>query len=221
MGEQANTKVLIIGATGNFGGSVLRELNERGGYELSALVRPGGSPLEYDELRIVEGDATNRDDLLRATHEIDVLVYGYNVPYDKWGRNLVLAARTLAEVASQRGIMIVYPGNVYGLDPGQPGPIDESGLLRAPTKKGKLRNEIELILHESTQNGASLLIVRAGDFFGPNSANTWFSFMTQKALTGGPLITPEPSDVKHTWAYLPDLSRSIVDLIGSRKKLVC
>ena len=59
-----------------------------------------------------------------------------------------------------------------------------------------------------------MIIVRAGDFFGPGAANNWFSQGLIKA--GQPVksvMYPGKPGLGHQWAYLPDVAETMVQLI--------
>jgi len=59
-----------------------------------------------------------------------------------------------------------------------------------------------------------VLIVRAGDFFGPKAGNNWFSQGLVKA--GQPVRAvsqPGSPGVGHQWSYLPDVARTMVELL--------
>lgn len=201
-------KVLVVGARGGFGGAVLRDLRNHQEFQVSAMVRSKRG--DFDEtVPVVLGDATNRADLFHATEGIDVLVYGVNFPYQEWGDRLVPAVSVLAEVAAERKLRVVFPGNVYGLDPAFSEPRTEDAPRRAVTEKGRLRNRIEDILVASVARGAKLLVVRAGDFFGPGAQQTWFRQMTKGSRAGAALLDPQPSPALHAWAYLPDLAKAV------------
>jgi nucleoside-diphosphate-sugar epimerase len=72
----------------------------------------------------------------------------------------------------------------------------------------------------ASKNGARVLIVRAGDFFGPKAANNWFS---QGLVKPGKPITvvsyPGRQGVGHQWSYLPDVARTMVELLTRRHSL--
>lgn len=206
------TKVLVIGARGSFGGALLRNLVGRDEFDVSALVRPT-SPFEEKGVRRIDGDATDRQSLMQATRGVDVIVYGLNVPYSRWAKELVPAARTLVEVAAERKARVVYPGNVYGLGPDFDEPLNEECRRNAPTEKGRIRNEVEEILRGGVHHGARLLIVRAGDFFGPHADSSWFAYMARNADGKGAVSNPETAPVPHCWAFLPDLAESVVRLL--------
>ncbi len=178
---RARPRVLAIGASGSFGGAVTRELAARG-CDVSAMVRPGGRAVNIDGVSTVAGDALSLDDLRRATEGAEIIVYGFNLPYPEWHANAVRAAKLLAQVAAERGALVVFPGNVYGLGPDFSEPLHEASDRDCPSRKGALRNEMEEVLVHATTQGARLLVVRAGDYFGPDAGETsWLHFMTARA----------------------------------------
>jgi nucleoside-diphosphate-sugar epimerase len=65
-----------------------------------------------------------------------------------------------------------------------------------------------------------VIIVRAGDFFGPKVGNSWFS---QGMIKPGEAITainlPGDPGVGHQWCYLPDVARTMVQLLEHRESL--
>jgi nucleoside-diphosphate-sugar epimerase len=67
---------------------------------------------------------------------------------------------------------------------------------------------MERRLYDYAQRGGRVLIVRAGDFFGPRTANSWFS---QGLVRPGSPITkvydPGRPGMGHAWSYVPDVAR--------------
>src|SRR5262249_581177 len=68
--------------------------------------------------------------------------------------------------------------------------------------------------------GGRVLIVRAGDFFGPNARNNWLS---QGLIKPGRAVTkisyPGTRGMGHQWAYIPDVARTMVELLARRDSL--
>jgi nucleoside-diphosphate-sugar epimerase len=116
--------------------------------------------------------------------------------------------------AKANGARVVLPGTVYNFGPDAPELIDEQVAQRPLTRKGKIRVEMEERLREAAREGVPVLIVRAGDFFGPRAGNSWFSqgfVRPGKALSG--VTYPGRRDAGHAWAYLPDLAETVVRLL--------
>jgi nucleoside-diphosphate-sugar epimerase len=209
--------VVVIGAAGGFGGNVGREL-ERRGHRVRALVRPGGRTPDLRAADLVEGDALDPVAIAHAARGTDAVVWGFHLPYSKWVPAAIEAARVTAEVAASERATVLFPGNVYGLGPSL-APLDETAPHEARTRLGEIRNEIESIFEHATVHGAQVLILRAGDYFGPEAHNTWLEFLTSRALRGGRILDPGGHGVPHAWAYLPDVARAGVDLLERRETL--
>jgi nucleoside-diphosphate-sugar epimerase len=208
---------LVIGAAGGFGGNVGREL-ERRGHRVRALVRPGGKMPDLRAAEIVEGDALDAGAVALAARGMDVIVWGFHLPYSKWIPGAVEAARVTADVAAREGATVLFPGNVYGLGASL-APMDETTPHDARTRLGEIRNEIESIFERATVQGAQVVVLRAGDYFGPDAHNTWLELITSRALRGGRILDPGGHGVPHAWAYLPDVARAGVDLLERRSSL--
>lgn len=65
-----------------------------------------------------------------------------------------------------------------------------------------------------------MLIVRAGDFFGPQAGNNWFAqALVKPGRRIGKISYPGRRGVGHQWSYLPDVARTIVELLERRAAL--
>jgi nucleoside-diphosphate-sugar epimerase len=80
---------------------------------------------------------------------------------------------------------------------------------------------MERRLREASEHeGVRVLIVRAGDFFGPRAGNNWFSQGLVKP--GQPVRTilyPGKPATGHAWAYLPDLAETMARLMEQESRL--
>jgi nucleoside-diphosphate-sugar epimerase len=82
------------------------------------------------------------------------------------------------------------------------------------TTKGRIRVEMERRLRAAGSAGASVFIVRAGDFFGPKAGNNWFSHglvKTRQTCRGCPLS--RSARHRPSMAYLPDVAKTMVRLL--------
>jgi nucleoside-diphosphate-sugar epimerase len=150
-----------------------------------------------------------------AAQGVSVVVHAANPPgYRNWkGLALPMLESSIA-AARTAGARLVLPGTVYNFGPDAPALIHERVPQNPVTRKGKIRVAMEQRLREAAEQGTPVLIVRAGDFFGPRAGNSWFSQGLVKP--GRPLrsvVYPGKHDASHAWAYLPDLARTIVALL--------
>jgi nucleoside-diphosphate-sugar epimerase len=211
---------LILGATGGIGGAMVRTLIARG-WNVRALNRrpakirqPIGGPITGVEW--IAGDAMNRADVIAAAEGADLIVHGVNPPgYRNWrGLALPMLQNTVA-AASLTGARIFFLGTVYNFGPDTFPLVAEDAPQRPTTRKGAIRVEMEACLREAADHGAKVLILRAGDWFGPETTrNSWFAAAVVKP--GRPLkavVYPGQPEVGHAWAYLPDVAETAMQLI--------
>lgn len=213
-------KALILGATGGIGREVTHQLS-KAGWLINALKRGAYHPTENDNITWFQGDALNQADVEAAAQGCCVILHGVNPPGYKHWEDLVLPMlnNTIA-VAKKIGACIVLPGTVYNYGPDAFPLLNELSLQNPVTKKGQIRVEMERRLQDFSEQGGQVIIVRAGDFFGPNAANNWFSqglIKPNKPVKN--IKNPSTTNVGHQWAYLPDVAATMLKLIETRHTL--
>lgn len=216
---------LILGATGGIGGETARVLLARG-YRVRALHRnPAEAAQRFSDLGAIEwlyGDAMRALDVIGAARGADVIVHAVNPPgYRNWrGRALPMLESTLA-AARVCGARIVFPGTVYNFGPDAFPRLTESSPQRPLTRKGAIRVEMEERLKAAAKTGLKVLVVRAGDFFGPRSTgNNWFCEGLVKPGRALSAVTyPGKRDAGHAWAFLPDLAETFARLLDREEDL--
>jgi nucleoside-diphosphate-sugar epimerase len=215
---------LIIGATGSFGLHAAEALIKHG-WRVRALARDPAAaaakvgprtPIEW-----VRGDAMDRASVIAAAVGADAVIHAANPPgYRNWqGLVLPMADNALA-AAQAAGARLVLPGNVYNFAPDSGPNIAEDAPQAPVTRKGALRVEMERRLRAATEAGAKVLVLRAGDFFGPVAPNSALSWLTQRGrgrVNG--VLAAGPADVGHDFAYLPDLAETLARLLDAEDRL--
>ena len=144
-----------------------------------------------------------------------VIVHAVNPPgYRGWAQKVLPMLESTIAAARANGARIVLPGTVYNFGPDAFGDLDEASPQNPVTAKGRIRAEMERRLRQAATAGAQVLIVRAGDFFGPRAANNWFS---QGLVKPGKRVTaityPGRQGIGHQWAYVPDVAETMVRLL--------
>jgi nucleoside-diphosphate-sugar epimerase len=213
--------VLVLGATGGIGGEIARQLRDAG-WQVRALKRGAPQSAEQgDGLTWLNGDALNRQDVMTAAQGCSVIVHAVNPPgYRQWSALVLPMVDNTIAAAIAEGATIVLPGTVYNFGPDSFPVLHEDALQNPLTRKGAVRVEMEQRLLKASTQGARVLIVRAGDFFGPKAGNNWFS---QGLVKPGKPVTavsdPGKRGVGHQWAYLPDVARTVIELLARRDGL--
>ncbi|MGH6909209.1 MAG: NAD-dependent epimerase/dehydratase family protein [Phenylobacterium sp.] len=212
---------LVIGATGGVGGAVAERLVAEG-WRVRAMNRdPDAARVGRETLEWVKGDAMIEADVVAAAEGVSLIVHGANPPgYRNWaGLQLPMLSATIA-AAKASGARIVFPGTVYNYGPDAFPSIDEAAPQTPISRKGAIRVQMEQALLQAAADGVKVLIVRAGDFFGPKPGNNWFSQGLVKP--GKPIAAvsyPGPLSIPHCWAYLPDLAETMVRLATNSEGL--
>ena len=216
---------LIIGATGGIGGQMAEVLLSRG-WKVRAINRnPKKAAKSTPHLKGIEwvkGDAMNKAEVITAARGVDLVFHGANPPgYRNWkGLALPMLESSIA-AAKAAGARLAFPGTVYNFAPDTFPLVAEDAPQKPLTRKGRIRVAMEKRLEEVAAEGTQVIIVRAGDFFGPrSSANNWFGAGIAKP--GKPLRSvayPGNHKVGHDWAYLPDLAETIMQLIERADEL--
>ena len=215
---------LVIGATGSFGGHAAAALQKHG-WTVRAMARDPDAarakagahmPIEW-----VEGDAMAPADVMGAAAGARLIVHAANPPaYRNWAGLVLPMVRATIAAARANGARIVLPGTVYNFAPDAGPRIGEQAPQRPTTRKGRIRVEMEEALRDATREGAKVLVIRAGDFFGPaapNSALGWLTVRRRGAVRA--VMSPGPADVGHAFAYLPDLAETMARLIERERDL--
>jgi nucleoside-diphosphate-sugar epimerase len=218
--QDKSSTALVLGATGGIGGEVARQL-QAAGWQVRALRRGEPRPGEQrGGITWLRGDAMNPDDVMAAAQGCGVIVHAVNPPgYRRWGELVLPMLDNTIAAARAQGATIVLPGTVYNYGPDAFPGLREDSPQHPQTAKGAIRVQLEQRLKDATSDSGQgccrVIIVRAGDFFGPRAGNSWFS--QGLVRPGAPVRSvklPGKPGVGHQWAYLPDVARTMVALLA-------
>ena len=190
--------VLVLGASGNFG----RRAAE-------AFAADGWTVERY----------RRGTDMALAAKGAEVIVNGLNPPrYHDWARLIPEITTSVLAAARVSGATVLIPGNVYvfGREPAPWGPETPH---RPVARKGVIRAEMEAAYRDASERGQRTILLRAGDFLGPDSPETLMRIVMLKRLEQGRITAMGPADIPHAWAWLPDMARAGVALTDRREAL--
>ncbi|MEO7065505.1 MAG: NAD(P)H-binding protein [Rhodanobacter sp.] len=213
--------VLILGATGGIGGAIAEALL-RHGWSVRGMARDAQAAQRDTDPAIAwhQGDAMNRDDVIRAATGVSTIVHAVNPPgYRNWATMVLpMIDNTIAAARAAGGARIVLPSGIYNFNPATT-PVIRADSPQAPnSRKGAIRVELERRLEAAAREVPSL-ILRAGDFFGPGIRSSWFSqamIAPHKPLARVVDVARGPG---HSWAYLPDLAETFARLLDISDQL--
>ena len=216
---------LIIGATGGFGSEMALALRNHG-WQVRAMHRkPKAAARQLADMPFIDwvkGDAMNAADVNAAAVNARLIVHAVNPPgYRNWAGTVVPMLDNTIAAAKANSARILFPGTVYNFGPDAFPLLAETSPQNPKTRKGKLRVEMERRLRAASDDGMSVLILRAGDFFGGRYAgNNWFAQGLVKPGKPVRAVTyPGPHKIGHAWAYLPDMAETAARLLGRADEL--
>jgi len=212
-------KALVLGATGGAGGEIAAALLRRG-WVVCGLVRDIARPQLAANIEWHAGDAMNAADVVRAARGVDVIVHAVNPPgYRDWHKLVLPMLDNTIAAARANGARIVLPGTVYNYGPDALPLLHEDSPQQPLTRKGAIRVELERRLQQAATDGVRSLILRCGDFFGPHAGNNWFAAMVKPGQPARSISYPGDPDLRHAWAYLPDVGETVARLLERDSEL--
>jgi nucleoside-diphosphate-sugar epimerase len=214
---------LIVGATGSFGVHAAQALIKHG-WAIRALARDPAAaaaklgprtPIEW-----IKGDAMDGASVVAAASGVQLIVHAANPPgYRNWKGTVLPMADNAIAAATAAGARLAVPASVYNFAPDSGGQIGEDAPQLPVTRKGAIRVELERRLRTASErDGVRVLVLRAGDFFGPaapNSALAWLAQKSRGRLTS--VFAPGPAG--HDFAYMPDLGETLARLVDAEERL--
>ena len=208
---------LVLGATGGFGGAMVRALLAHG-QQVRALVRDPSRARLPTGVEVVHGDVLDFAKLTEAAKGCKSVTHGVNVPYAQWQPTLLNATDNAIEAAAQAGATLVFPGNIYVFKSIYEVPLPPlSGTLDVndpPNKKGRLRVQIEEQLEQNVEmRGARTLVVRTVEYYGPGVDNGLVGPMFRNALAGKPVPWFVNGKAGHVFTYIDDVAQVATRLL--------
>ncbi|WFB05834.1 NAD-dependent epimerase/dehydratase family protein [Streptomyces sp. LX-29] len=206
---------VVIGF-GPAGAATARLLAEQG-HPVRVITTSGRSP--EPGIEHVALDARDSGRLVEAARGAAAIYSCAAPPYPRWASEWPPLASSVCAAAEATGAVLVMLGNLYGYGPVD-GPMTEKLPLAATGPKGRVRAAVweeARTLHE--QGRVTAVEVRASDFFGPGVTDGGHlaARVMPRLLRGKPVATLGDPDAPHSWSYLPDVARALVEVAGEER----
>jgi nucleoside-diphosphate-sugar epimerase len=209
--------VLILGATGRLGHSLLHAFRDAGW----RVVAQGRGPAPDDLPLGVDYDRGPLDPVYWSHRypQVSVVVHAINPHYSRWDKEAIPALRAGIAIARALKARLMFPGNVYNYAFPMPAVIDSRTPERATTRKGAIRVEMERMLAAAVTDGVRSVVLRAGDFIGAERPGTWFDLVIADDIRSGALCYPGPLDVMHAWQDVDMLAMRFMQVAAREREL--
>ncbi|WP_326592662.1 NAD-dependent epimerase/dehydratase family protein [Streptomyces sp. NBC_01294] len=206
----------IVVGFGPAGAATARLLAEQG-HAVRVVTRSGGTP--EPGIEHVACDAADSERLTEAARGAAAIHGCAAPPYQHWASAWPPLAGSLCAAAEATGAVLVMLGNLYGYGPVD-GPLTEALPLAATGPKGRVRAAVweqARQLHE--QGRIRAVELRASDFFGPGVTDGGHlaARVVPRLLRGKSVSTLGDPDAPHSWTYLPDVARALVEAAGAER----
>mgnify|MGYP002401948712 CR=1 FL=1 len=207
-------KVTVLGSNGHIGHAAMLAFRDAD-WAVTGFGRSNRKPV--GRTTFVQGDASELAAVKAATAEADVVVNGLHLRYDQWGNGRAEAQlQVVIDAITGTGKTLIFPGTIYNYRASDR-VVDPRLRQEGEAPRGAIRIQLERMLREAAQNrGFQVLIIRAGDFFGPGNHDEWYGAAMLMDHRKGRLYHLGDLEKRHSWAYLPDLGRAFVALAGRR-----
>ncbi len=210
-------KIVVLGVNGHIGHAVAQAF-VAAGWDVTGMARTDKH--KTPGVRYVAGNSDSVEDMRRAIGDAEVVVNALNMQYDQWfeGRMEAQMARVLAAIGTT-GKTMLFPGNIYNFAAGSD-VLTPDLPQNPPTPRGAVRVRVEQMFADAAGRGdLQVIILRAGDFFGPNVTADWFDQVMMTGIKSRKVSLMGTMGVGHSWAYLPDLARAFEALAAVRTTL--
>ncbi|WP_043267767.1 NAD-dependent epimerase/dehydratase family protein [Streptomyces sp. CT34] len=206
---------IVIGF-GPAGAATARLLAEEG-HAVRVVTTSGRSP--EPGIEHVALDATDSERLIEVAQGATAIHSCAAPPYHRWASDWPPLASSVCAAAEATGATLVMLGNLYGYGPVD-GLLTEELPLAATGPKGRVRAAVweqARQLHE--QGRIKAVEVRASDFFGPGVTDGGHlaARVVPRLLRGKPVSVLGDPDAPHSWSYLPDVARALVEVAGEER----
>ncbi|MDB5539445.1 MAG: hypothetical protein JWQ89_1172 [Devosia sp.] len=209
--------VIVLGINGHVGHHVAKAF-VAAGCEVTGFGRSNKQPVPG--VRFVKGDAEDVEAMRAAIGDIEVVVNALNLPYNLWdkGRMEAQTERVIAALGTS-GKTLLFPGNIYNYAAGDR--VVTPDLKQQPqTPRGEIRVRVEALYQGAANRGdIQVIVLRAGDFYGPESSGDWFDLAMLRDAAKGKFAMMGVPGTGHSWAYLPDVGRAFEKLAWHRKEV--
>ncbi len=206
---------VILGANGQIGEELARELNRNFTSSIRIVSRTAKKVNETDE--VFSADLLNLEEAIQAVKGAEIAYFTLGLPMDSdlWERTFPTILSNVIEACKINGAKLVFFDNTY-MYPQDDKVLTEETPFSPLGRKGKVRKLMADMLQEEIDNNTlEVVICRAPEFYGPGKTQSITnSFIFDNIQKQKKLIVPISSRKRRSLIWTPDASRATA-LIGN------
>ena len=205
----------ILGSGGGIGLPLAREL--RNYTENIRLVSRNPEKVN-DSDEIFKADLKDLSQVERVItgSEVVYVTVGFEYNLRIWQTVWPALMQAVIRSCSKHGSRLVFFDNIYVYSEDSVPFMTEESRLDPPSKKGKVRQQLhEMIMQAAEEKKVNAMIVRAADFYGPETNGSALKIMAADNLMKGKKaqVFGDPDKI-HTFTYTPDAAKATA-LLGN------
>ena len=214
MDPQIPNRVMITGANGFIGNSLMRHYQQQG-------IEVVGVDLHGDGETVIQGDIAQPDSIAHLLDQCDVIVHTAALvsnalgDADMWRVNVQATANLIAAAEKHKVRRFVQISSIVAYGNAAAGELTEDHLVHADGGSyvlTKLASE-HTVLAAQARGSIEVVIVRPGDVYGPGS-RPWL-ILPLEAIHKGQFMLPEKGLGFFRPIYIDDLIRGIALAVAS------
>jgi nucleoside-diphosphate-sugar epimerase len=223
MTSLAYSRATIFGA-GQVGMTLMEQLVQQG-ITVTLVNRRGqvGEPLPAGAT-VVAGDLTEPATVARLAKDAELIFATAQPDYTQWAEKWPPLMESLIAGIALTDARMVFVDNLYMYGPTSGKPIREDLPYAATGRKGRTRAAIATMLLDAHKAGkVRATIGRASDFYGPRATDTaiFGDRFFEAVAAGKPADLFGDPDLPHTYTYVPDFARALIDLSRTDEAYGC
>ena len=204
---------VILGGTGGIGSAVVRKLIEKK-RAVRVVSRNGTHARELFKgmkVEIMQADMLSLEQTKKALEGATYVYHCIGIPYTRWLKDFPIIQKNIIKAMVGTEAVLAYADNLYMYGKTNGEKITEKHPQNAASKKGQLRRRLaEELLEKHKEGQLKTIVVRFGDFYGPNVVNGFTLPLFKNPLANKAASWIGDAEQKHSLIYIDDAAKELI-----------
>lgn len=207
-------RVLVLGATGGTGSSIVQELLDRKvevvvfGRSLEKLKQRWPAAADW---RV--GDIFDTQSIISAGNDCDLIFQCAAIPYHQTTTLQLPLGESVMNAALKLQSKVIFIDGIYAYGKSRNRLTRETDPLQPVSQKGRIKKQLSDLIFSQKYQGVPTALIRLPDYFGPTARASSYLGMTMQGIAQRkPTVFIGRQSVPREFIYLPDAAKMIVSL---------